>query len=658
MVPSTSTGKTHSNTAVARITSHLSGSSSDFSADSIIDPEYQPQDDSTSDDNIPLSIFRERLPMQETKKPSRIKGFLKMKKEKQRLRNLGKAYKTFTAKSVPARQFNPLTLCRMKCKDRFHENDLKELFMEYWGLGSYSKRASYIASLMDIQEKATTRIRSRNPIGENRRTKTYKYFLIIRGKREPVCRECLLRTFNESSNCIKTVAKKKKSTIGGTNVEDLRGKCIPKRKISEQQREEIRKQISSFPAYESHYSRKQTEKKYLPSHLTKQKMYNLYKESTPCPVSIKIYSQEFKKLKLSFKQPRSDTCYSCDNFFMQIKLCADEALKNKIQQEHKTHQIQADLAYAQKRKDTEMAQNDPRTKTYCFDLQQCLPTPDLKSSVAFYKRQLWTFNLTIRDNETGVAYCYMWFETIAGRGANQIASCLYKHLTTQIPRNVERVIYYSDTCGGQNRNSHVAAMFTWFMQLGDCNIQIIDHKFMVPGHSHMEVDTDHGKIEKRKKKTEINIYHPHDWMQLVKSTGPKFRVIEMTQTDFLEFSSLLKGPLVSKKRSMEGNDFKWLETRWLRYNKQFGQILYKQNLDDATPFQSLELRRRGSQPPRIIPPICLTSLPISKEKKKDLIDLLLLIPDVFHHFYRNLPTSEDARNTDPDILESDEEVDF
>lgn len=40
---------------------------------------------------------------------------------------------------------------------------------------------------------------------------------------------------------------------------------------------------------------------------------------------------------------------------------------------------------------------------------------------------------------------------------------------------------------------------------------------MIPGHTHMEVDTDHSLIEKRKKKSDTNIYHPDDWYQLVQS---------------------------------------------------------------------------------------------------------------------------------------------
>jgi len=43
----------------------------------------------------------------------------------------------------------------------------------------------------------------------------------------------------------------------------------------------------------------------------------------------------------------------------------------------------------------------------------------------------------------------------------------------------------------------------------DC-ITVINHKFMVPGRSRMECDSDHARIEKARKRYPPSINHPYD----------------------------------------------------------------------------------------------------------------------------------------------------
>lgn len=182
-------------------------------------------------------------------------------------------------------------------------------------------------------------------------------------------------------------------------------------------------------------------------------MYEMYKAEYINPVSIRYYREEFHRMKLSFKKPKQDTCHECDKYKLKIELTQNEEEKGEIIEKRDTHQKAADYRYIRKSQDSALAKVDTSVKCLTFDLQQCLPTPSLAFSVAFHKRQLWTFNLTIHDNATREATCYMWHESIADRGANQIASCLFKHLSA-LPPCIKKVILYSDTCGGQNKNSY------------------------------------------------------------------------------------------------------------------------------------------------------------------------------------------------------------
>lgn len=123
----------------------------------------------------------------------------------------------------------------------------------------------------------------------------------------------------------------------------------------------------------------------------------------------------------------------------------------------------------------------------------------------------------------------MWPENTASRGANEVASCLFRFLR-DIPHGVETAVFYSDTCGGQNKNIIIISMFQWAIHHHP-TLKIIDHKFLVPGHTHLECDVDHSVIERDKKKSSIEVHVPRDWYQLVSNASKKnkFNVFVMEQ---------------------------------------------------------------------------------------------------------------------------------
>lgn len=552
------------------------------------------------------------------------------------------------------------------------DEDTRNLFTEFWNIGDYSKRASYIASLITTHEKIHSKKKITQPEKQKNRLVTHNYNLRINGDLLQICKGCFQKVFCISSKFLEVICKKSNSSISGIVAADSRGKLTPPNALSDDLINEARGHILSIPSYESHYSRRHTEKKYLPSHYTLAQMYREYKEKCDPNKSVSrtVYEKLFRELNLSIHAPKNDTCTTCDKLSMQIRCCDNNDTKNSLQTALEKHHQSADDAYKAKQDDKVAAKDEDKT-TLTFDLQQCLPTPNLQSSVVFYKRQLWTFNLTVHDCKTNQPYCYMWSETDGGRGSNQIASCIAQHLNKQLPPNVKHVVLYSDTCGGQNKNSVMLGMCLSVVK-NSTHLETIDHKFLVPGHTHMECDADHALIEKKKKKSKMPIFHPHDWMQLVRQTGEKnkFFVVEMGQQEFFQYSDLFEGNNREKNRPLkmpmrngkkiyddDGNRFFWRQVRWLRFTKNSPKVLYKKSLEMDDPFQSISVLKTGQSRNKLLPSLSYNGkVPITDQKKKDLLSLLHLIPPVFHDYYKNIPTSK-KQETLPDVISSEEEED-
>nr|CAH7761042.1 unnamed protein product [Callosobruchus chinensis] len=526
----------------------------------------------------------------------KLKGDTRKKRdERKERRNLGKSYETRSGKLVQERTLKPLNMCRNRCVEKVCEETRQHIFTNFWAMRSYNRRAQFIAGQIEVMDKKCTRIRNTDLNKQRYRQSTVLYHLPINGTNIRTCKTCFVKTFDVSNKFIETVLNKKRAVVTGIVSLDQRGNHSNKKKTSDIAVENARRHLLSIPVYESHYTRRDSSKKYLPSHYTLASLYAAYKIAYPQkPVNRKLYEKLFHELNITIKKPKKDTCSTCDKLTMQIKMAEE---KNELQAALAQHHLEADLGYTSKSADKEFSRNDPSKKTITFDLQQCLPTPDVHNSIAFYKRQLWTFDLTIHDCDTGQAYAYIRHEALAKRGGNEIGSCLYQFLTNDLDKNVKHVVMYSDCCGGQNKNSHIAVMCMVALQ-DSSHLEVIDHKFLISGHTHMECDTDHSLIEKQKKKFNGQLEHPHDWANLIRQTGKKkpFIVKELERNNFYNFSGLLKnGPLINRKTDTDGDKINWRELRWIRYEKGSQTLLAKTTFSQNEPFRVLDFKRRGKQ---------------------------------------------------------------
>jgi hypothetical protein len=224
-------------------------------------------------------------------------------------------------------------------------------------------------------------------------------------------------------------------------------------------------------------------------------MYSLYCDECEDSnrVSDSLYRSIFNnEFNLSFHQPKSDTCKKCDVFSIQQNLPGDH---QQITEKLNVHIDESEKTRVQLNADKSRACADG-VLVFTSDLQKTKPLPYLLMNEAYYKRQLSVYNCGIHDCGSGIGYFSMWHEAIASRGPSEIASCIWCWLNTmkdngKLPK---ALVAYSDACGGQNRNIVMATF--WMFALLNMNLELIDHIFMVSGHSFLPCDEDFGVDEK------------------------------------------------------------------------------------------------------------------------------------------------------------------
>ena len=167
-----------------------------------------------------------------------------------------------------------------------------------------------------------------------------------------------------------------------------------------------------------------------------------------------------------------------------------------------------------------------------------------------------------------------------------------ENLTTQ-----KHLIAYSDACSGENRNFKIALTWLKIVESSENNLEIIDHKFMVSGHSFLPNDRDFGLIEMRIKKTNF-LYipeHYYNLMELCRKKNP-FSVERMAREDFFSIKEL-ENSTTRRSKSTAGECVSWLKIQWMRFLKSDPyKMFYKTSLDDGSIFYVLDLQPKRGRP--------------------------------------------------------------
>lgn len=617
----------------------------------VADSPLSQSHDSISSDNTNTAVLKPR------KRLKRQSAQALRKKA----RNSGAFYKTKSNKEVPSKQFtNAPCTCTRKCHETISELERRALFQSFWAMESFQSQNTYLCGLI-VQTPTSTR----RPVNYSRAPKevTNTFRLQNCGENIVVCKPFFLQTFQVTDGRVTRAIKKPSQGLDPGS--DQRGRHSPSNKTPEQVLMAVHEHINSFPVYQSHYTRhKNPHRKFLPAHLNIRKMFNLYEEKltgsdeSNAPVKEGVYRRIFNtEFILAFHVPLTDTCAKCDSLKIKIDATDDEEEKTALIKQKDDHLLEAEKTRNCLKEDGNKAKSNSHYYTITFDFEKALRFPILTVSETYYKRNMYVYNLGCHELHTGKGFMYVWDETIASRGAQEVSSCVVKHLKLHTG-SAKHVIEYSDSCPGQNRNLKIVLRQMHFLaNQDDTSIEVIDHKFMVSGHSYLPNDADFGSIENAAKAKDI-IYTPSDWYDVMKGAQPKkpFTVTEMNQME-LQSTVPLEKMITRRKKTVDNKEYSWLKIRWIRIRKDEPfTMFFKETLDEDAAFLVLSLLpARVGRPMSMrnvsLPPLYDESRPVTKAKKKDMRDLLKYIPPVHHDYFVNLKTDSDENIEDIGPLE-------
>lgn len=538
------------------------------------------------------------------------------------------------------------------CADRKNHNCLSKvaenvrilIYNDFRNLDTIEKQRQFILTHVERRTKKRT---TRN-ITDSRKSFTNHYSFTVNGEKKIVCRLFFMNTLNVTDAFVRCSLDKQ--TLEGFLEPDKRGKHVPHNKLTAEDVAFIRDHITSFPSVESHYCRKKSLKWYLDSQLNISIMYRLYKDKCTSenrkPASMVKYRRIFQEYNLGFFKPKKDQCRKCLAYgnFTQDQKAEQELL-------HKEHLERKEDARKCRDNDKHVAQGNSDILAFNFDLQSVLSTPKGPAGQIFYLRKLAVYNLTIYNLGNQNVSCYLWDETQGNRGANEISTCIFMYIMNH--PTITGVRMMSDGCGGQQKNSIFASM-CHFAIANHPTLKTIDHKFFETGHTEMECDSIHSKIEKKSKF--VPVYVPEGWAQLIRDAriNPKpFDVINLMFNDFFDFKSYA----ISKMKL----NIPWRSVCWLHYAKDEPlTIFFKTSFKERSFLEQKLKRNKGRHPKKEqLEKAYQDNLSITNTKYADLAKMCKdgTIPPIHHPFYRGLKTDGNKKDRLPEP-NFDEESDY
>lgn len=551
--------------------------------------------------------------------PSRTSKPGTWKRNQSRLmKSKGAEHVSLRGKLVKAAEMKPRCGkdCKRKCST-ITDEDRRHIFEKYYQHVDRSDKWRFICSFVrSINVKKRTVIIHDD--SEARRHCSNNYFLPKCTKEEvQVCQTMFLNTLGITVQTVRTALKKREGKFGTVSPNKM-GKASKKTQQSKDIDKGILEHITRFPTVESHYCRKNSKARFLDKNLNKRKMHSMYViecEGKGMPKAhigtLRRYRDLFNTLKIKFLKPKKDQCPKCVAWsHKSASQKTPEGTANILD-----HLVQKKLSRQLKEDDANFVKAAPENrKELCVatcDLQQILSTPKGNNGEFFYKSKFSSYNFTVFVSGEQQGYCFTWNQTQGKKGCTEVTSCLWDFIKMKVDQGIKEFRFYSDNCAAQNKNQYLFAMYV--LASIRFNVKIV-HRYLEKGHTQMQCDTMHSRIESHMEETDV--YHPKQWitaMKTAKLSKPRYIVKEMTQEELLDFAPLAEFQTWTKVKTS-------LIREVIINGEEPGKISIRRKFDEEEIiFQDIVKRRPGR-------PVNFKTFPLKKKYN----GLFPVRPDVLH----------------------------
>jgi len=468
---------------------------------------------------------------------------------------------------VEARKMRPACICRSDCVHKVHQSEREKNFSIFWGLGDKAKQWEF------IRKHSSEAVSQKHKDKENVRRKVSRsYFLVVDKTTVKVCKDMFLATLSISDSWVKSTYSHVNHDKGGVASPDKRGKHGKQKvKITQPMIVAVVDHANSFPRVPAHYCRKDSKREYLERNLSINKMARAYVPWAQARGLPSVSKRQYrgivnKSLNIGFQKPKKDRCNLCSIVHENTN---PRSLREKYKDQFTKHFNNWNKARKLRDEDKREARKDASIGVFSFDLQKQLQCPHSQISAFYYLQRLNIYNLTVFDMMKRLGYCMLWHEGMGRRGSSEIGSCILEYLTREIKSGKTDLRAYSDNCAGQNKNRY---LFAQYLNVAMKYKVKITHTYFEPGHTQMEADSIHGRIEKSTKLEEIFTFS--DWVEKIKDAKeelPKYEVIVHGRSHIVSFKGLVEKQNWSK--DTEGRKITWKKIKRIQVDGNEGPVV-------------------------------------------------------------------------------------